>query len=127
MLFPLQCRFLQRFQWVRHTILSFGCPILCPSVTYVKAKIPDDVFDDSFLCSLDWKAWDCLSKIKGSFVYIHKRLTYHRIHSESTTTKIIRETGRLDEDYRMFRKYWPSPIAVFLNGLYNIATKSNEI
>ena len=127
MLFPLRNRFLQNRIFVRRRILSFGSPICCPSVTFVKANCPDPVFQHDFRSDEDWQAWERLSRLKGAFVYNAKILMYHRIHEDSETSKIIGEDLRKQEDYIMFRKFWPAPIAGALTKLYSYSQKSNDL
>ena len=51
---------------------------------------------------------------------------YHRIHEESETSKVLGDHARKQEDYEMFCKFWPSPIAKCLVKLYTLAEHSNE-
>ncbi len=111
----------------RRRVLSKGSPICCPSVTYVKAKIPEGIFDGRYKVSLDWAAWEQLSKLEGSFVYIPEPLMLHRIHVNSETTKQIEGSVRSAEDYEMFRRFWPAPIAGILAHFYRSSEKSNKI
>ena len=127
LLFPLRVRAFHTSRWVRRRVLSTGSPICCPSVSYVLDKVPAGLFDPSYQVSLDWAAWEKLSKLKGSFVYIHKTLMFHRIHGESETTKQIENSGRSQEDLLMYRKFWPAPIASILEHFYRKAELSNKI
>ena len=111
MLFPLKFRILRNKKFIRKMILSLGSPICCPSVTYNKDILGDKVFTSTMKCSLDWDTWYKLSKINGEFVYIDKYLTFHRIHEESETTNSIANNVRQNEDYEMYRKFWPKFIA----------------
>ncbi|MCR4752295.1 MAG: glycosyltransferase [Eubacterium sp.] len=126
MLTPLKFSSLQNSIFVRRRILSFGCPICCPSVTFVKANCPETIFRHGFRSDEDWEAWEKLSRRKGAFVYNPSVLMYHRIHTDSETTKIIQDQARTREDYTMFRKFWPDPIAKLLTRLYSSSQKSNE-
>lgn len=125
MLFPLRFRPLQNSRFVRRRILSFGSPICCPSVTYVREKVGAHPFDTKMKCSLDWAQWERLSKRKGAFVYVRERLMQHRIYDGSATTDLIRDSVRSEEDLSMFRKFWPEPIAKRLARLYEASEKSN--
>ena len=51
----------------------------------------------------------------------------HRIHEESETSNLIENNIRLEEDYIMFKRYWPEPIAKFLMKFYGKAIKTNEM
>lgn len=127
MLFPLRFTLLQRVRFVRRRILSFGAAICCPSVTYVKENLPDIIFEPGYKGSLDWQAWEKLSKLEGSFVYCNDILMFHRIHSESATTVNIAGNDRTKEDYEMFCKFWPKKIAALLEFFYRSGEKSNKI
>lgn len=127
MLIPLEHSVLAGNRLVRRGILAFGNPISCPTVTYYMPNLPDPVFSDGFLCSEDWEAWEKISREKGEFLYCREILVYHRIHEDSTTSMVIGKTGRSEEDYQMFLKFWPGPIAKILTTLYASSEKSNEL
>lgn len=127
MLIPLRSRRLQSSRFVRRRILSLGSPIPCPSVTFVVENCPNPVFQHHFRASEDWEAWEYLSRGKGAFIYCHELLMYHRIHEESETTKIIGDNVRNKEDYEMYLKFWPVPIAKVLAGMYKKSEKSNKL
>ena len=76
---------------------------------------------------MDWLAWEKISNIKGRFIYINKLLMGHRVHEESTTTKIINSGERTDEDYEMFCKFWPKVIARMITKIYKNSEKSNKV
>ncbi len=126
MLIPLRNRYGWKSIFIRRRILSLGSPICCPSVTFVKDKCPDIVFENHFRAAEDWEAWEMLSKRNGSFVYCYKPLTGHRIHKDSETTRIIESNNRRKENYIMFRKFWPAPVARWLNSLYTKSEQSNN-
>jgi hypothetical protein len=127
MLLPLRIRLLQKSKFIRRRILSFGCPICCPSVTYYKNNLPKIIFEAGFRSDEDWQAWEKLSLRKGEFIYCSKALTYHRIHEESATTAIIGERVRQTEDYDMFCKFWPEFIAKRLVRIYTKSEQSNQL
>ena len=127
MLLPLKLRVFHNSRLVRRVILSFGCPICCPSVTFVKENLPEQVFQVGYRSCEDWQAWEKLSKLKGEFIYCTKTIMYHRIHAESATTAIIGDNVRTIEDYDMFRKFWPKAIAKVLAKLYAKSEQSNDI
>ncbi len=107
--------------------IMFGNGICCPSVTYVKDRITEPLFDEGLLSNLDWKTWEKLSKEDGSFCYVHMLLMGHRIHEESTTTEIIESTSRWQEDFEMYSKFWPKAVAKMLCNLYSNSEKSNKL
>jgi len=127
LLFPLRIKAISKLRFVKRLILSFGCPICCPAVTFVKANVPKVIFSSNFKCNVDWNGWEKLSNIKGKFVFIPKKLMGHRIHNDSTTTAIINDNIRTKEDLEMLRKFWPITIAKFINKFYVKAEKSNNI
>lgn len=127
MLFPLRFKMLWGSKFIRRRVLSFGCPICCPSVTFVKKNLPTEVFKAGFRSDEDWEAWEMLSKRKGAFVYLNKISMCHRIHEDSETSVILGDNARSQEDYIMYCKFWPKFIAKFLTKLYSSAEKSNEL
>lgn len=127
LLFPLRFKLMWKSKFVRRRVLSMGSPICCPSVTFVRDNLPNPVFNNHFRTNEDWEAWEKLSRLKGSFVFCNKPLTYHRIHKESETSATIKETGRGAEDIEMFRKFWPKPIAKAIAKMYGTSEKSNDI
>lgn len=127
MLFPLRFKIFQKSIFIRRRILSLGSPICCPSVSFIKKNCPAVVFQHDFRASEDWQAWEYLSRRKGEYVYCAKNLTYHRIHAESETSKVLNDNARNAEDYQMFLKFWPKPIAKALACLYSKSEQSNNL
>ncbi len=127
MLLPLTCMAFRKSRFIRRRILSFGCPICCPSVMFQKENLPERIFMEGYRSDEDWQAWEMLSRLKGDFVYQSRRLTLHRIHEDSATTAIIGDNARSKEDYEMFLKFWPPVIAVLLVKLYSKSEKSNNM
>ena len=127
MLTPLKSFMLQKSRFVRRRILSLGCPICCPAVTFAKENLPETVFQKGYRSDEDWQAWEMISKYRGSYVYVDEISMYHRIHEESETSIIIGDNARSQEDYEMFCKFWPKPIAKILTKLYATSEKSNEL
>ncbi|MCI8346519.1 MAG: glycosyltransferase [Bacilli bacterium] len=126
LLFPLRFRFLSKFKFFKRFVLRFGNAISCPAVTFVRKNVPKDKFKCHFKCDVDWYAWEKLSHLNGSFIYIKDKLMGHRIHEDSTTTEIIKENIRTQEDLEMFQKFWPKWIAKSLNSIYKNSEKNNE-
>lgn len=127
MLCPLRIKAFHHSKFIRRMILSFGCPICCPAVTFVKERVGEKPFTNDFLSNIDWQQWEIQSRKTGSFVYNSKPLMCHRIHKASTTTEIIGDSKRSEEDYQMFLKFWPEWIAKQLAKFYKNSEKSNEI
>lgn len=126
MLLPLRLPMAERSRWIRRRILSFGSPICCPSVTYAKANLPYAVFRHGFRSCEDWEAWEMISRLRGDFLYCPVPLMGHRIHGDSETSAIIRDNKRSEEEYLMFRRFWPAPAARLLTRQYAGAQKSNR-
>lgn len=126
LLYPLRIKTFQSSIWIRRGVLSLGCAICCPSVMYCLENIKQPLFNSQYLCCEDWEAWEKLSRLKGSFVYVPQPLMSHRIHEESVTTKTVNSTGRKQEDYEMYRKFWPSWIAKKLIKRYSKAEEYNK-
>lgn len=127
MLFPLRSRKMQKIRFVRRRILSLGSPICCPSVSFIKENLPEEVFISQYRSDVDWQAWERISKLDGAFVYCKDVLMYHRIHEESATTAIIADNDRTKEDYEMFCKFWPKTVARVIEHFYRKGEDSNQI
>ncbi|HAX18066.1 MAG TPA: glycosyl transferase family 2 [Actinobacteria bacterium] len=127
MLFPLKIHLCISSIFLRRLILSFGSPVCCPSVTFVKNNLPDQIFVHQYRSNLDWQAWENISKYKGSFLYNSRCLVGHRIHAESETSNILNDNIRSAEDYEMFCKFWPPLIAKALLKIYKLSQKSNKL
>lgn len=127
MLSPLKMKGLWKSKFIRRRILSFGCPICCPAVTFIKEKVGENPFTNDFGSNIDWQQWEIQSRKKGSFVYNKKPLMCHRIHEESTTSEIIGDNLRTKEDYEMFCKFWVKGIAKLISKLYAKSEKSNNL
>ncbi len=127
MLAPITPRIFRGSRFLRRRVLSLGDPICCPSVMFAMRNIELPVFQNHFTCSEDWEAWEKLSRQKGDFIYVPKPLMYHRIHEESTTSKALEQGGRIEENYEMYCKFWPKPIAKVLNKLYTKSEDSNNL
>lgn len=127
LLCPLRIKAFHKSVFVRRRILSIGSAICCPAVSFYTTNLPEKLFTSEFKSNSDWQAWERISKNKGEFVYVHKDLMLHRIHEESTTTQIISDNNRSWEDIEMFKKFWPAPIARFIEKFYIKSEKSNNV
>jgi Glycosyltransferases involved in cell wall biogenesis len=127
LLYPLSYQCGQKSRWVRRRILSFGNPICCPSVTYVREALPYPLFHSGMQSNIDWQTWEEISKLPGSFVYCNKMLVRHRIHSASTTSKIIQADTRNKEDLEVLYKFWPKAFAHLIEFFYSRSEKSNDL
>ena len=61
------------------------------------------------------------------FAYTARPGMEHRIHQGSTTSELIEENGRREEDLYMFRKFWPEWVARGIERLYQSSEKSNGV
>lgn len=125
-LYPLRLSLLSNKKWIRRRILSFGNSICCPSVTFCKENLPEVIFSSKFKCNLDWLAWENISRIDGDFLYSSNILMSHRIHEESTTTELIENNVRYEEDFEMFKIFWPQWIAYLIMRGYSKSQNSNK-
>ncbi len=128
MLLPQIPSFTWNSIFLRRRILAFGCAICCPSVTYVKERLPQEPFQVGCRADLDWQAWEKYSKLKGAFCYVNKPVMGHRVHEESETSNVIGDgKGRTSEDYQMYRKFWPKWMADLLIKFYVKGQDSNTL
>lgn len=127
LLTPLKFRKMWNSKIIRRRILAMGNAICCPSVTFVKENLNCPIFINNMKSNIDWQAWEELSKQDGEFVYIPIPLMKHRIHELSTTSELIEEKGRQEEDLFMFRKFWPDCVASLIGWFYRSSEKSNEL
>ena len=127
LLWRMRVKAWQASRFMKHRTLAIGDPICCPAVTFNLNKIPLPLFLDDMTTSLDWETWERLSLMDGRFAYDPTVQMLHRIHRGSTTTATLSAGGRVPEDYAMFRKFWPAPIARVLTGWYSKSEKSNQV
>lgn len=123
---PLECRLFRKSVFVRRRCLSLGSSICCPSVTLVLPAIGTPVFQVGFKSDLDWQAWERISRLSGSFLYDSDIRMYHRIHEGSETSALIHDNTRTKEDLEMLSRFWPRPIAAFINRFYSSSQSSND-
>lgn len=124
---PLRFRALNGSKLVKRRALSFGDPICCPSVTFVKELCGSSVFDPEYENSCDYKTFVDLASKNGRFLYVPKPLMGHRIYAESTTTFNLAENIRQREDAEILNSLWPRPIACLIYRFYAMSEKSNEL
>ena len=127
LLFPLRISSLSKFQFIKRWAIRWGNAICCPAVTFAQKNVPEINFRCDFKCNVDWYAWEKLSREKGNFVYIPRKIMGHRIHEESTTTSIIKDNIRTKEDFQMFQKFWPNWVAKIINRVYSKSENNNNI
>ena len=116
--YPLRFKILRSKKWVRKACLAFGNSICCPTVTYNRLKLGNDVFTSDLKFNIDWDTFYKLSQLEGEFVYEAKNLTLYRIHEEATSKEFINNNNRVLEDTEMFGKFWPKIIVKIIMKLY---------
>lgn len=115
----------KKSRFTKRLLLSFGDPICCPAVTFVKGHYKLPVFESDLIATFDYWAWEKLSKNTYGFGYIKKSLMGHRIHEGSITTKAIGDNARAREEYMILSKFWPKPIAKIISSVYRLSERSN--
>lgn len=120
-------RLFPRSRFIRRRVLSLGCSICCPAVTFFKPICNEFKFDSKMKNNMDWDAWIRLSEKKGEFICIHKPLMGHRIHSESLTSQYLENGIRHDETLEIFNRFWPEWFAKRLIKVYEIGDRSNDL
>ena len=111
--------------WIgKRGIQLLGDPITHPTVVCVKREMPDEIFREKYRASMDWDLWERLSKKEGSFVYVKDVLLYHRMNDDNQTVKLLNTTNaRYEDEYEIFCRFWPKPIARFIMRFYSGAAK----
>jgi len=123
MCFPF--RFLQNSAFIGKTILSFGNPICCPSVTFALKNLTRPLFNNKYKTNCDWLAWLDIRNLPGEFAYCPTPLMYHRIHAESGTSLYIDDNTRSKEDLEMLAQYNRPLLARLIHRFYRKAEDSN--
>lgn len=103
----------------KRRLLSFGCPVPCPSVTL--RALPGFRFREDLKVNLDWEAWLRLADRSGSFARVRGCAMLHRIHAASETSAGVRAGVRAREDLMMFQSLWPAPVARLLARAYALS------
>ena len=127
LLLSLRIKKISGFRFVKRNSIRFGNSICCPAVTLVKNKCSKKIFSCDMKCNTDWLAWERLSNEKGKFIFVDKKLMGHRVDSSTTTTDVIKQGIRTEEDLYMFKKFWPNFIAKLITKGYKKSEKSNNL
>lgn len=115
---PLKAKFLSKKRFIKVATLAFGNSINCPSVTYNKELIGNNVFTSDLKFALDWDTFLKFARKKGRFYYIDQVLIYYRVYNGATTKKFIVDNTRQIEDTIMFNKIWPKFITKIIMKFY---------
>ncbi|MFC2130283.1 glycosyltransferase family 2 protein [Bacteroidota bacterium] len=100
----------------KRSLISFGNPISCPSIFYVKKNIGEFKFLEEYKVSPEWEALVRLAKMDGRFVFVKKPLHAYRVHEGQITSVGLADRKR--EDKLVFNILWPKPIASILINFY---------
>lgn len=123
---PLRFHFLADRTWIKRSSVWFGNSICCPSCTYNKEQIGDDMFHSEYDFALDWDNLYELAGKKGRFICSEKPLIAYRVHAAATTKACIEDNRRPEDEMAMFRKMWPDWMVKILMHFYRKAYKEYE-
>ena len=123
---PLRFHFLADRTWIKRSSVWFGNSICCPSCTYNKEQIGDDMFHSEYDFALDWDNLYELAGKKGRFICSEKPLIAYRVHAAATTQACIEDNRRPVDEMVMFRKMWPDWMVKILMHFYRKAYKEYE-
>lgn len=123
---PLRFHFLADRTWIKRSSVWFGNSICCPSCTYNKEQIGDDMFHSEYDFALDWDNLYELAGKKGRFICSEKPLIAYRVHAAATTKACIEDKRRPEDEMAMFRKMWPDWMVKILMHFYRKAYKEYE-
>lgn len=119
--FPMVIPIFANWKFTKKATLCMGNSICCPSVTYNKKVLGDDLFNSNLKFNIDWDTFLKLADMKGRFLYVDKALTYYRVHDGATSKEFIESNGRVIEDTLMFNKFWPGFISKIIMVFYKRA------
>jgi len=111
-------------RWRKRLLLAFADPIPCPAVMLYREAARDFAFASGWKTGLDWVAWLELARREGAFVYVREPLMRHRVHASCATQ--IDLQARADEDMRILRGLWPSPLAAIVSRAYARSRRQYE-
>ena len=123
---PLRIHFLADKSLLKRSALLFGNSVCCPSCTYNKALIGEDMFHSAYEFALDWDNLYELGGKPGRFVCVEKPLIAYRIHPGATTKACIEDHRRMRDETAMFQKMWPRPLVRLLMFFYKKAYGAYE-
>lgn len=123
---PLRFHSLADRTWIKRSSVWFGNSICCPSCTYNKEQIGDDMFHSEYDFALDWDNLYELAGKKGRFICSEKPLIAYRVHAAATTKACIEDNRRSADEMAMFRKMWPDWMVKILMHFYRKAYKEYE-
>ena len=92
-------------RFIKRSALMFGNAICCPSCTYNIKLTGQPLFKDDADFVIDW-------------------LTLLRLHPASATEENIKNNNRKKEEYGVFLRIWPKPVAALIMKLYGLSSKA---
>lgn len=104
--------------------LCMGNTIVCPLVTYNKARLGESIFTSEYGFNLDWDTFYKLACMPGRFLYMDTVLGHYRVHDEATSKEFIDSHNREAEDLSMFEKFWPKWVARLIMIPYRLAYRT---
>jgi len=113
--FPFNDNLKSRF--MKRSLISFGNPISCPSIFYVKKNIGKLEFDYEYKVSPEWEVLVRFAKMDGRFIFVKEKLHAYRVHDGQITS--VGLDNRKREDILVFNMLWPKPIASLLIKFYS--------
>ena len=123
---PLRLRFLANRTWLKKFSLCLGNPICCPATTYNKRVLGEKLFHSDYRFALDWDNLLDLARRPGRFVCEERPLLYYRVHDGATTKACIKDQSRAEEEFDMFCRFWPKPIAQAIMKIYRLAYREYD-
>lgn len=123
---PMKSDYMSNNCFFKRIILSMGNTICCPTVTYNKEALGDNVFSSKLKFNIDWDTFLKLAKVKGKFLYEDKPLVMYRIHNDATSKEFIDNQNRIKEDRIMFGKFYPPVLVNIIMRIYIYAYKTYE-
>lgn len=105
----------------KRTLLRFGNPVCCPSVTVNRRAVPEFAFPVGMASNLDWAAWIDLAAAEGPFLYLSSPLVAQRIHAGTTTNATLASGARQREDRLIFEALWGRRLGGCLAWLYQLS------
>ena len=115
---PLRLRFLNHLGFIKRLSISFGNPIICPSLCFDKKLCGDKIFVYGYKFVLDWMTMLRLANKSGRWICIEKPLILYRIHEESTTKLCISSSKRPEEEKKVFDSLLPKFLSDIVQKLY---------
>ena len=123
---PLRLHLFAQKTWIKRSGVLFGNSVCCPSCTYNKSVIGDDMFRSGYRFALDWDNLYELAVKKGRFIISEKPLIAYRVHDGSATKALIVNRERFREEEDMFRRMLPGKIADVLLRFYGYASREYD-